>query len=508
MSIRLTMPSPSRSGLRLWSAETGIFVVVWLALLAAGRDRMIRDPGTFWHTVVGRQIIEQRDVVRTDAFSFRFAGKPWLAHQWLGELTMALVDRLAGLDSLLIAAVTLLAATYAWAARRMLSRGLSWPVVAVFIALAIAASSHHFLPRPHLVGIPALGLLLALLSNYEHARMRPAGLLALPILFLVWANVHGTALGGIATLWIVLLGWTALTAPPFRSLRLHRPPPLAAACAAAVVATFAILVNPFGLDLPRVWIDLLAAPSLPKLIVEHAPLSLSSADGWSVVAFGFVYVTMLWRARRSTPGVTAFVPLIWLILSIQRIRHGPLFAITALVALADLLPSALPASTESPPPRRPPWYAAAALPAVLVIAAAGIQIVGLRVPLVGAGWARLSPAYWPVGALPHLKQRLNEGPAASRILNDMTFGGFLIYYCPGAQVFIDDRCELYGEQNLQDYVDAAARHPSKIDEWSNRFDAASALVYSRSPFDEYLQKSPGWRCLYRDACCALYARAP
>ncbi len=469
---------------------------------------MIRDPGTFWHTVVGRQIVNQRDVVRTDTFSFRFAGKPWLSHQWLGELSMALVDRLTGLDGLLLAAVTLLAATYSCAARRMLSRGVSWPVVAIFTALAVAASSHHFLPRPHLIGIPALGLLLALLSNYEHARIRPAGLVALPILFLVWSNVHGTALGGIATLWIVLLGWTALTIPPFQSLSLHRPPPLAAAYAAAVIATLAILANPFGVRLPRVWINLLAAPSLPKLIVEHAPLSLASADGWSVVAFGFVYLIMLWRARRSIPGVTAFVPLIWLVLSIQRIRHGPLFAITALVALADLLPSALPASTESPPPRRPPWYSATALPAVLVIAAAVLQILGLRVPLVGAGWARLSPTYWPVDALPRVKQRVAESPAASRILNDMTFGGFLIYSCPDARIFIDDRCELYGEQNLQDYVDAAARHPSKIDEWSNQFDAATALVYSRSPFDEYLQQSPAWRCLYRDACCALYARTP
>jgi len=502
------MSSPPRPRFRLWSAETGVFVVVWLALLAAGRDRMIRDPGTFWHTVVGRQIVDQRDVVRTDSFSFRFAGKSWFSHQWLGELSMALVDRLAGLDGLLLGAVTLLAATYACAARRMLSRGISWPIVVVFVAIAIAASSHHFLPRPHLIGIPALGLLLALLSDYERARLRPVGLLAMPILFLVWANVHGTALGGIATLWIVLLGWTALTTPPFRSLRLHRPPPLAAAYAVAVSATLAILVNPFGIQLPRVWIDLLTAPSLPKLIVEHAPLSLSSADGWSVVAFGIVYLLMLWRARRSTPGITTLVPLIWLALSIQRIRHGPLFAITALVGLADLLPSALPASTESPPPRRTPWYAATALPAVLVIAAAVLQALGVRVPLVGAGWARLAPGYWPVAALPHLKQRIADGPAASRILNDMTFGGFLIYYCPDARVFIDDRCELYGEQNLQDYVDAAARHPSKIDEWSSQFDAGTALVYSRSPFDEYLRKSPAWRCLYRDACCALYVRAP
>ena len=37
-----------------WRAETGIFLGLWLLLMFAGRDRLFRDPGTFWHTQPAR----------------------------------------------------------------------------------------------------------------------------------------------------------------------------------------------------------------------------------------------------------------------------------------------------------------------------------------------------------------------------------------------------------------------------------------------------------------------
>ncbi len=41
---------------KFWRPEVGIFLVIWLMLMIGGRSRFFRDPGTFWHTVVGRQM--------------------------------------------------------------------------------------------------------------------------------------------------------------------------------------------------------------------------------------------------------------------------------------------------------------------------------------------------------------------------------------------------------------------------------------------------------------------
>jgi len=39
---------------RLWRAETGIFLCVWLYLLRGAHEgTLIRDPGVLWHRVVG-----------------------------------------------------------------------------------------------------------------------------------------------------------------------------------------------------------------------------------------------------------------------------------------------------------------------------------------------------------------------------------------------------------------------------------------------------------------------
>lgn len=505
----------------LWSAEAGVFVVVWLFLMIAGRERMLRDPGTFWHAVAGRKMLAEHAVIRSDPFSFRFEGKPWIAHQWLGEIAMAGLDRLAGMDGLLLGGAALLAATYAWAARRLLAADVPVVVTAMLVALGVAASSYHFLVRPHLFSILFMGLVCARLCDYEAGRCSRAGLLWIPAIFVVWANSHGAALGGLVTVWIAAVGWLIATGSPVRQLlRINAdvpPTPAIPALGIAAASVWAVLLNPFGLDLPLTWIGLMRAPGLPRLIIEHAPLSLRSVDGWMVLLFGAVYVGMLLRAPRAQIRITWFIPLVWLALAVSRIRHGPLFAITALTVLPDIWrvirtrsirPAAI--STQSPTasPNRPPRRAVVVLPAVCVLLTLTLQVFGLRAPLVGAGWARLDANYWPIAALPTLRERAIRGPAEARVLNDMLFGGFLVYHLPQARVFIDDRCELHGESLLNEYVYAAAHHPEKIDTWAQKFDARTAVVHARSPFDTYLTQSPRWRCLFRDAVAAVYARTP
>src|SRR5262245_5779731 len=98
------------------------FLVLWIGFLAAGRTGFFQDPGTFWHTRVGERILDT-GFFDTDPYTFTFAGAHWIPHQWLGEVAMAVTHRLAGLDALLLATATILAATFAWPASRLLQTG-------------------------------------------------------------------------------------------------------------------------------------------------------------------------------------------------------------------------------------------------------------------------------------------------------------------------------------------------------------------------------------------------
>src|SRR5437660_267287 len=119
---------------RFWRPETGIFLALWLVLMVGGRSRLLRDPGTFWHTKVGQQLVDSRQLIYRDPFSYTAAylvpDAAWVPHQWLGECLMALVHRLRGFDSLLLATVTLLAGLYTWLAHRLIRSGLHWAVAA------------------------------------------------------------------------------------------------------------------------------------------------------------------------------------------------------------------------------------------------------------------------------------------------------------------------------------------------------------------------------------------
>ena len=144
---------------------------------------------------------------------------------------------------------------------------------------------------------------------------------------------------------------------------------------------------------------------LPRLIDEHGPL-LARSTGPMILPMAGVYLAVSCCVPPRQYRVTWLVPLFWLGLAFTRIRHGPLFAITALIALADLFPQKLlggPAGAlGSDLYRRPPLEPAprragldlrpALLPIGLVLTSLVLQTAGLRVPVLGRGWATLDRA--------------------------------------------------------------------------------------------------------------------
>ena len=509
---------------RGWSPTVGFFIALWLGLLYAGQTRMLRDPGTLWHTVVGEQMLQTGQLVHSDTFSFTQSGQDWIAQQWLGECAMALVHRLAGLDGLALAAVTLLAGLFALLAGRFIRAGLPWPAVTLLLMLIIAASSYHFIPRPHLVTIALMAWTMALLCDVEAGRISPSRLLLLPPVFVLWTNIHGGVLGGIATTFIVMMAWLLRPAGGWHVEGDRKRPASPLMIAVTLSLSFAaVLVNPYGPSLPRVWLSLMNSDVLPRLIIEHAPLRLLSLEGLMFCLLSAAYVVVLAKTCRRGVRVTWLLPLVWLALAYSRIRHGPLFAVVAAVAMADMLgmakselriakaPQSTRSSRGSPSSfRHSPFairYSPLAIPAALVLLALSLQAAGIRCPIIGSGWFRLDPKVWPVEATVALKEHMGESPEDRRVFNDMRFGGYLIYRAADARIYIDDRCELYREHGLRRYVELR-KNPALIEGLAAYRDVHWAMVGTRSSMARYLNESPAWTKLHRDATASLFRRIP
>lgn len=505
----------------LLDVDTGTFAVVFLWLMTIGPSSLLRDPGTFWHVKVGERILASGEAMRVDPFSATHAGQPWVPVGWLAECVLAMIHAVAGLDSLLLATAASLAFFFAWMARRASARGLQAPIAVLLVVLAVAASSNHFHPRPHLASIFLMAWTFTRLADFEAGRLPVAGLAWLAPMVALWTNLHGGVVGGLATMVLCAGLWTlaalvGLPSPLGDRRRFALVAPVGLACLAAV------LVTPYGFELPRIWFQLLDSPVLPDLIVEHAPLDPSSASGRLLLGLALLYVAALAGVPLGRWRATWLVPLVWFALTCSRIRNGPLFAVTAVLALAEMYREIRwirwmeSQGSELVRPRTAVEAAAyegrdgrtALVAALMVGACLLLQVARVDIPVIGSGWAKPDPRYWPVDMLPELVAHERQHPDGAAIFNEMLFGGYLIYYTPGLKVFIDDRCELYGDERLLEYKRAISGETTLFDGWTDRYGFGIALSMAGSRFDTWLRESPKWELTKENAVASLFRRRP
>jgi hypothetical protein len=515
---------------RFLGPPTWLFLGIWLVLLIGGRARFFQDPGTFWHVAVGDRIIAS-GFFDTDPYTFTFAGKTWIPHQWLGECAMAILNRVGGFDTLLLATATLLAAVFTGLGVRLLRAGFHPSAVAVLLACGVAASSGHFHVRPHLTTIAGMAVVFVYLTDVESGRL-PVGRLVwlIPVVWL-WANTHGGALGGLATFALAVGGWTAnwalgRTSPIQSKWDLGRVVLIWLGCAAVCFA------NPYFHRLPLAWVEIYQMSSLPDIIKEHSRLNLGEWTGVSVIAFGVLYCGLLLTVPVRQWRVSWLLPVVWFALACMRVRHAPLFAVGALVGLADFFPMSRAAAAlvrkksdlfapigadpddefvrESARPF--------AVPAALVLAAVLLQAVGAAVPVLGRGWATLDPTVWPVELLPELREQERARPSGTRVFCEYSYGGFLIYHTPRFRVFIDDRCELFGDEFLVRFVRTREaleldlfEHPAlPFAQWQQEYGTFDlALVKTGGGFDGALAElKQAWEVVRVTDTATLYKKRP
>ncbi len=194
------------------------------------------DPDLWGHVRFGQDIVAEQAVPIADSYAFTSDG-PWVNHEYLAEVIMFSSYAAAGSAGLIGLKLTLVIGAIALvvcAARRLTLR----PIVRDFIvSLAIFGTfpqTTHV--RPQLFSIFLFALLLVLLIEADHGRRR--ALLAVPLLMLLWANLHGGWLVGAGTLG-VWVGFGVIDGS--RSWRTR-----GFLAAVGLLSLAATLVNPYG----------------------------------------------------------------------------------------------------------------------------------------------------------------------------------------------------------------------------------------------------------------------
>lgn len=444
-----------------------LLLVTVIVLLSV---RPVSEPDCWFHMALGKHVIENRELPKADLFSFTGEGHEWISTGWFSSVILEYLYRHFGSKGLVLmvlaAVVPAFLAMYYTAVRRYGNHGS----VTVVLMAAALASYVRFTPRPEVWSLLFMTVVSLLLVTSEGSpRNRPGGipyrLWALPVLFILWANLHGGVFIGFVPV-MVFMAWKCWQW--YRTRRLS--------CLVALVPCFlagaAWTLNPYGASMLKLVREVMDVPSIKQHLFEYLPLVTSANLLPKPLYAGFaaLVVVAVWlvsRRSKHLPWWQIAVMGLFLVMALNERRHVgvAVFAMTALLvphlrALDALV-------------RRQRFVTPAIILAVAFSIAAMKQAGALGV---GTGLMRsgLDGSTLPWKAVDYLRD--NRPP--DNMFNTYGPGGYLLYHLgPETKVFIDGRFFVYDKQVWEDFL-AVRDGEMSIDEACERYDIRTFFLYT------------------------------
>jgi len=362
------------------------------------------DPDFGWHLQAGNYI-RQHGIPSHDLFTYSAAGFHWIDHEWGNDALVSWLYGLGGYGLLMSVFAGLWTATL-W----VVGRRVGWPVL---LAAAVALLPYAGV-RPTIWSLLGLASLLQLTAS----RSRRA-LVAIPLLFIIWANLHGGFVIGLAYLAYLAIRqrsrfWLGLLA----------------------LSAAATLINPYAWQLYSEIGRTLFDRSLHNQINEWRPLFILPPS-W---AYCVLFLSGFWLlARRKLANWLSFSMLL-LAATLAASRNLPLFVIASLSETDQRfqkMRSLIPKQLEFPKK----------LVLGLLIGLVSFELVyGLYVSY----WPwQPRDANYPKTAVAYLQVHSCPG----HLFNDYNYGGYLIWQLPQTKVFIDGRMPSWRGARGQKYLD-------------------------------------------------------
>ncbi len=478
--------------------------IVQLAALAASlaclgwltieRKWATLDLDIWWHLKVGDWIVAHAAVPHNGVFSWTAATRPWVAYSWGYEVMLSRAFAWGGLPGIAWFGeflTFLVAYGIYWMLRRL--SGSFW----VSLPLAVAANFaflFNLAPRPVFFSMFLFTVLFTLLLEAQRsAQVQP--LYWLPLVFLVWANLHIQFIYGIAV--VALFAGVHLLqrvlsvrgfAPPWLA-----PPRLPAGRVAVIAAAcfIATLVNPYGFHLYAVILEYSKATLTYSIIAELQPLSFTALAHYvQLLLAGAAFFVVGWR-KRLDPFQLLLLSLASVV-AFRTMRDSWFLCIPAAACLA----ASRPEDAARQPSETPLENVGLAVVVILLLALIARDRGFARRDL-----DRAITASFPVYAANFLHRNPMPGP----LYNTFDWGGFLIWYLPQYPVAIDGRNDLYGDELDLRFYKSEMGDPSYLyDPYLNA--AAVLLLQKEKPLAQALMHDSRFRVVYSDQMAVVLVR--
>ena len=452
---------------------TRIFQIVAAALAAAS----FVQSDFWWLLRAGQDVWHTGKVPLTEHYSYTAAGRDWSNHEWLWEAIAYAAHSVGGMPLVALMIAATVAATLMVLPR--LTRASGYVVPAALLAI-LPPLSTAWTMRPAVTSLLLFAVTMLLLAR-ERYRL-------VPVLFLVWANLHAqVAMGGlllVAATSLAVVRWLTTRAPADRTRTLR----LALTTALSALAT---LLTPLG---PGLWRYVLGANGRPgqhEINEWHNAFEVGPLTIWFWILAATALAAVAWRRARlrdwsdqvCLAAAVATLPLA--VLAIRNIAFFVLAVTPLLMTLLEFHHPAHPPGTVARPRRT--------LVAIAAVATAGVLAVWTLLPA-AIGWRPVTPA---------LATALRACPG--HVFTSYNTGAPLIWWVPEVKVFVDNRQDPYPARILD-----VGLNISGWNYWTpfHEYDVRCALIEPDSALASGLHRG-GWSQTYRYRDVSLWvAPAP
>jgi hypothetical protein len=465
-----------------------LFSVLLILIAALTSLFPINNYDIWWHLKTGEYIVSESSIPGTDIYSFTAEGNSWITHEWLAELIFFAVYSAGGLNSLIIFKVFMAILVAFILLVNIYKRDYKNLLIYILLAAAISIGSYRLFIRPHIFTYLFLATLtVSIFSPGYFHRNKFITLLAIPLLFLLWANIHSGFIIGLGVYWIIAIGAAIENKLDKSESRYSFTESLRTILLPPAVATLAALINPNGIK-AFVYPFLLASdPVLKNAIAEMvSPFEILSTEKFYwfllIVVICFAVYGLI-RNLKKRPAISLIL-LIGIISGLMSIRNSYEFAILTMAALT---------ATSGTIPRRYFWpgFLATLIFVVSLGFYASSYINNTRGIKLGIG------EDFPQGAAGFLEGINYSG----KIYAPLGWGSYLIWSVwPEVKVFIDGRLLVYGADLLNKYHYIRQDEPGSLEMLAG-YGTEAVMVpigQERWRIRNAVALSPDWQLCYYD----------
>jgi len=479
------------------------FISVLAGCIMLGPRLLNMDGDLGRHLTVGSYILDSGKIPTLDIFSHTLSGKPFTPHEWLTEIIFSLANRWQGLTGVVFLTGIIIAVVWYLLSYEVIKKSGGFYFSLFVIIIGIAASSIHWISRPHIFTYVFLFIWIKIYSSNIPIYKK---CLALAFIMIIWVNSHGAFITGLAFIGIDILG-QFISSIYSKSINnnIHQ---LKNSILVFLIACGVLLINPTGFQILGTVFNFLQNRYLTSQTLEYQPPNLLAPSFIPFTIFMVICTYYLLRFRKRIKFVDALQIIIWCIFGIISARNIPLAIIVILPILSayygmknNINKVINDGKTTFSRNKfiNPRLAIGITLPVMISIAV-------LVLVLNGPGMIQRNeflPTRFPVKAVDYV---INH-PVEGKMFNEFTWGGYILYRLwPDKKVFIDGQTDFYGENLTREYADVYNGNKN-YEDILKKYSVDWVIVRQNSKLANELEKtSDHWTLDYKDELTVIYTR--